>query len=282
MNILSIQSHVAYGHVGNSTAVFALQRIGCEVWPVHTVQFSNHTGYGDWRGRVFDAELIREVVAGIDGRGALADCAAVLSGYVGDAALGGAILDAVARVKSANPEALYCCDPVIGDVTKGAFVRPDVAAFLRDHAVPAADIVTPNQFELEHLTGEKTSTLPQALRAVELLHERGPRIVLVTSLWTDDTPADALDLLVSDGRERWRLRVPRLNVPANGAGDLIAALFLARYLDCGSVADALPLSAASVFGILLAQEKAGVREMPLIAAQTELVSPSRRFVAEPV
>ncbi|MBY0251083.1 MAG: pyridoxal kinase, partial [Methylobacterium organophilum] len=146
MNVLSIQSHVAYGHVGNASAVFPMQRLGVEVWPVHTVQFSNHTGYGAWRGPVFDAAMIREVVRGIGERGVLGGCDAVLSGYMGSAEIGAAILEAVDAVRAANPRALYCCDPVIGDVEEGVYVRPGIEAFLRERAVPAADILTPNQF----------------------------------------------------------------------------------------------------------------------------------------
>ena len=132
VNILSIQSHVAYGHVGNAAATFPLQRIGVEVWPIHTVQFSNHTGYGAWTGRVFDAALITEVVQGIAARGVLGRCDGVLSGYMGSAETGAAILDAVAQVKAANPQARYCCDPVIGDVGRGVFVRPGIPEFMRD------------------------------------------------------------------------------------------------------------------------------------------------------
>src|SRR5687768_17753569 len=153
MNLLSIQSHVAYGHVGNSAAVFPLQRIGVEVWAINTVQFSNHTGYGAWRGQVFQEGLIRDCVTGIAERGALARCDGVLSGYMGDAAIGEAILDAAARVKAANPKALYCCDPVIGDVGRGVFVRPGIPEFMKTRTVPAADIITPNHFELELLAG---------------------------------------------------------------------------------------------------------------------------------
>src|SRR5262245_20215496 len=149
MNLLSIQSHVAYGHVGNAAAVFALQRLGIEVWPIHTVQFSNHTGYGSWRGRAFDAGMLSEIMQGIGERGVLRQCDGVLSGYLGSAAIGAAVLDAVAQVRSANPRAQYCCDPVIGDVGRGVFVQPGVAEFMRAHAVPAADIVTPNHFELD-------------------------------------------------------------------------------------------------------------------------------------
>src|SRR5947207_162471 len=167
MNILSIQSHVAYGHVGNSAAVFPLQRLGCEAWPIHTVQFSNHPGYGASRGRIFDAAMINEVIDGIAERGVLGRCDGVLSGYVGAIDIGAAILDAVARVKAANPAARYCCDPVIGDIGRGVYVRADVPEFMRECALPAADIVTPNQFELDLLSGTATATLAGALSAVE-------------------------------------------------------------------------------------------------------------------
>src|SRR6478752_4099315 len=181
MNILSIQSHVAYGHVGNAAAVFPLQRMGVEVWPIHTVQFSNHTGYGSWKGRVFDAGMINEVVSGIEQRGVLAECDGVLSGYMGSADIGGAILDVVSAVKKANIAAQYCCDPVIGDVGRGVFVRESIPEFLRDKALPLADIVTPNQFELDYLAGHETRTMAQAFSAVDALHDKGPRAVMVTS-----------------------------------------------------------------------------------------------------
>src|SRR4026207_1315005 len=108
MNLLSIQSHVAYGHVANAAATFPLQRIGVEVWPIHTVQFSNHTGYGAWTGRVFNGATIAQLVEGIAERGVLAQCDGVLAGYMGSAEIGIAILAAVARVREANPGALYC------------------------------------------------------------------------------------------------------------------------------------------------------------------------------
>jgi len=151
--ILSIQSSVAYGHVGNSAAVFPLQRLGIDVWPVLTVHFSNHTGYGSFRGPVLPADQIAEVLRGVEERGVLPGCDAVLSGYMGDVSLGAVVLDAVSRVKAANPKAIYCCDPVLGDVDRGFFVRPGLPEFMRDHAVPKADIITPNQFELEFLAG---------------------------------------------------------------------------------------------------------------------------------
>ena len=280
MNLLSIQSHVAYGHVGNASAVFPMQRLGCEVWAIHTVQFSNHTGYGEWTGRAFEAELIREVVEGICQRGALSQCDGVLSGYVGSAETGAAILDAVAAVKRANPAAHYCCDPVIGDVGRGIYVREGVAEFLKAKAVPAADVLTPNHFELDRLSGRDNRTLAQALAAIDALHKLGPRVIMVTSLHTEETPADAIDLLASDGTGRCRVRTPKLPVAVNGAGDAIAALFFAHYLRGGEAGEALAQAASAVFGVLAKTAEAGSREMLLVAAQEEIVKPSRVFEAE--
>jgi pyridoxine kinase len=282
MNLLSIQSHVVYGHVGNSAAVFPLQRLGVEVWPVQTAQLSNHTGYDKWRGRVFEAEAIREVVEGVEERGVLGECDGVLSGYVGSPEIGEAVLDCVARVRRANPSARYLCDPVIGDVRRGIFVRPGVPEFMREQAVPAADLITPNQFELDHLSRRTSGRLADALAAVDSLHALGPRVVLVTSLHTEETPADAIDLLASDAGGRFRLRTPRLPIDVNGAGDAIAALFFVHYLRTGSAADALSLSASAIFGLLSRTAEVGAREIQLIAAQEELVAPSQTFEVEQV
>jgi len=282
VNVLSIQSHVAYGHVGNASAVFPLQRLGIEVWPVHTVQFSNHTGYGEWTGRVFDGQAIDEVVQGIADRGVLSRCDAVLSGYLGSADIGHAVTGAVARVREANPDAVYCCDPVIGDVGRGVFVRPGIEEFLRDVAVPAADVITPNHFELDLLAGTTTTSLEAVKDAVAAVHALGPRVVLTTSLITDDTPDDCVDLLAAEGGRFHRVRTPRLDVSVNGAGDAIAALFLAHWLRTGSAAEALAGAAASVFGLLQRTADAGSREILLVDAQEEFVAPTRTFPVDEV
>ncbi|TXN82171.1 pyridoxal kinase PdxY [Methylobacterium sp. WL8] len=282
MNILSIQSHVAYGHVGNASAVFPMQRLGVEVWPIHTVQFSNHTGYGAWRGRVFDGPAVEDLVAGIRERGVLGSCDGVLSGYMGSADIGTAILGAVAAVRAENPRALYACDPVIGDTGRGVYVRSGIAEFMADRAVPAADILTPNQFELDLLTGLTSSTLADAKRAVAALQARGPRVVLVTSLATDATPADAIDMLAGEGGTFWRVRTPRLDLSVNGAGDCIAALFLVHYARTRSAALALGMAAASVHGILRRTLAEGSREILTVAAQDEFVAPTETFPVETV
>jgi pyridoxine kinase len=280
MNILSIQSHVAYGHVGNAAAVFPLQRIGVEVWPIHTVQFSNHTSYGSWTGQVFDAGLIRDVVTGIEQRGVLAQCDGVLSGYMGSADIGAAILDAVAAVKRANPAARYCCDPVIGDVGRGVFVRAGIPEFMKNKAVPAADVITPNQFELDYLSGRDTRSLMQMREAVKAVHDLGPRAILVTSMHMEETPEGAIDLVASDETGMFHLRTPKLPLAVNGAGDAMAALFFAHYLRQGKIGEALSRAASAVFGVLAKTAEAGASEIQLVIAQEEIVKPSRIFEAE--
>jgi pyridoxine kinase len=282
MNILSIQSHVAYGHVGNSAAVFALQRLGIEVWPVHTVQFSNHPGYGAFKGQVFAAAAIRDVIEGIEARGALAQCDGVLSGYMGSAETGAAILDAVARVKRANAGALYCCDPVIGDTGRGVYVQAGLPEFIAAQALPVADILTPNHFELQQLAGTQTRTVPMLREALGVVHKRGPRVILVTSVDSEDTPADSVDLIVSEAGAMFRVRTPKLPVAVNGAGDAIAALFFAHYLCERSADAAISRAASSVFGILERTAERGSREILLIEAQEELVRPGRMFEAEKI
>jgi len=284
LKILSIQSWVAYGHVGNASAMFPLQRLGAEVWAVHTVQFSNHTGYGAWTGQVFTGHAVRDVVDGIAARGVLPGCDAVLSGYMGDAGIGEAVLDAVARVRAANPAALYCCDPVIGDTGKGVFVRPGIPELMRARAVPAADILTPNGFELQHLTGRTISTRADAAAAVADLQgamaPSGPATVLVTSLRTDDTPDDAVDMLAADRTGAWLLRTPLLPLEVNGAGDAIAALFLFHRLRTGRTAAALEAAGSAVHGLLRRTLDAGSREILLVEAQDEFVAPGRWFTAQ--
>jgi pyridoxine kinase len=276
-NILSIQSSVAYGHVGNSAAVFPLQRLGHEVWPVLTVHFSNHTGYATCRGPVLPAEQIADVLQGIEERGVLPGCDAMLSGYMGSLALGQVIIDAAARVKTLNPAALYCCDPVIGDRDSGVYVRPGLPDFIRERAVPLADIVTPNHFELEHLTGRGVSTLEDALAAAALLRALGPRIVVVTSLVRGDGDPRAMEVLAATDGAAWLIATPILPLSINGTGDMTAALFLAHYLEAGDVGEALRRTVESVYSVMEATMTAGRREIAIVAAQEAIAHPPRRF-----
>ena len=277
MKILSIQSAVAYGHVGNSAAVFPLQRIGVEVLPVYTVNFSNHTGYGAWRGPLIDPADVREVLAGVEDRGVFPEIDVVLSGYQGGEGIADVILDAVARVKAANPNAVYACDPVMGNARSGCFVAPAIPDLLRDRVVPAADIVTPNQFELGYLTRTEPDTLESTLASVDLVRETGPRTVLVTSVERPDREEGTIEMLAVDDAGAWIVQTPLLPMKANGSGDVTAALFTAHYRATGEAAAALARTTSSVFDLLSLTHESGQRELQLVEAQEFYAHPRLQF-----
>jgi len=275
--IISIQSHVAFGHVGNSAAVFPLQRLGHAVWPVNTVLFSNHTGYGAWRGRVMPVETVREVLTGMAERGAFERTEAVLSGYLGSHELGQAVLETVARVKALRPEALYVCDPVMGDVGRGFFVAEGIPAFFKHAALAQADIITPNQFELAYLAGEELTSLAEILAAARKVLELGPRLVMVTSLELAERPGE-LGMLAETATGSWVVWTPKLDLALSGTGDVFTALTLAYWLATGGdPAATLEAVASAMFGLVQATWEARSRELVLVAAQDQLAAPSRRF-----
>jgi pyridoxine kinase len=282
VKILSIQSSVAYGHVGNSAAVFPLQRLGHEVWPVFTVHFSNHTGYGAWRGPLLAADDVRDVITGIEERGALGQVDAVLSGYQGGEEIGDVILDAVARVKAANPEATYTCDPVMGNATSGCFVHPAIPVLLRDRVVPEADLITPNQFELGYLTGSEPTDLESTLASADAARAMGPADVLVTSVERPDAAEGTLEMLAVTPEAAWLVTTPRLPLKANGSGDVTAALFTGHYRSTGDAADALARTASSVWDLLRTTHESGERELQLVESQEYYAHPRMQFEVERV
>jgi len=222
---------------------------------------------------------VAEVIAGIGDRGVLGQADAVLSGYQGDPAMGAVILDAVAKVKAENPDAVYCCDPVMGDVGRGMFVKPGIPEFLRDSVVPLADIVTPNHFELDFLAGRSTRTLDEVLAAVDDVREGGPRDVLVTSVLHDEVAEGTLDVVAVSDAGAWAVTTPLLPISPNGCGDVTAALYLAHLHHTGSPAAALMATTSSVFAILEATLAAGTREIQLVAAQDAIAQPPLGFEA---
>ena len=282
MAILSIQSHVVYGHAGNSSAVFPLQRLGRDVWAINTVEFSNHTGYGSWRGKVLGSELVSELVTGLEERNVLNNCEAVLSGYLGDASVGKSIIEAVNKVKSYNPNAVYCCDPVMGDIGRGFYVKPDIPDIFKKELIPLADIVCPNQFELESLTGVNINNISDALKALNIIHEMGPSVALITSF--REKPGE-LSMIASNNINCYKITTPELPLGQGiaGTGDMTAAVFLSHYLETGDLEKTLMSCTASVFGILnysyktSLQEQNTILELKIIAAQEQLISPSDIF-----
>ncbi|QZY51953.1 pyridoxal kinase PdxY [Leucobacter tenebrionis] len=288
MRVLSIQSSVSYGHVGNSAAVFPLQRIGVEVMPVSTVCFSNHTGYGSWRGPMLSGDDVREIVTGIEERGGLENVDAVLSGYQGGSSIGDAILDAVERVKRHSPNAIYACDPVLGNAKSGCHVAPEVQDLIRDRVVPRADFITPNQFELGFITGTSPDTLESTLDAVDRARELGPSTVLVTSVERPGRPVGAdgepatIEMLAVTDDGAWLVETPRLPLKRNGSGDVTAALFTAHLRREGDAAGALSRTAASVFELLERTLAAGTRELQLVESQEAYANPTHSFEAQRV
>ena len=275
--VLSVQSWVAAGVVGNCAALFALQRLGIDTWSLNTVAFSNHTGYGKWRGAAVPTRIVASLFEGIAELGILPRCDAVLSGYLGEPQVGPVLLDIVARVKAANPRALYCCDPVMGDVGPGWYVGAHIPEWYRDQAIAAADIATPNRFELEWLTGSPVGSVAEAATAAAALRQRGPRIVLATSL---EPAADRVAVLAADAEGTWVVETPRLPIEATGCGDALAALFLGWLLKGKPVAEALALAVAAIWGVVEATLHAGGGELALIAAQDELVAPSHKLTPQ--
>ena len=278
--VLSIQSHVVAGHVGNDAAAFTLRRLGIEVWPIHTVQFSNHTGHGAWTGRALSAAHVHELVDGLDARGRLGRVDAVLSGYIGSAETGEAIVDAVSCAKAQNPSALYCCDPVMGDVGCGVFVKPDVPEFFAKTALGVANIITPNVFELGLLAGTDSQTQRELIAAARLLLKRGARIALITSARTEAENCIATLAVTADAA--WAVSTPYwpLDPMPNGMGDCIAALFVARYLQHSDIALALSQAVSSLYALVRGTDAEMPRDLNLIAMQDQLVNPDQHFDAE--
>lgn len=275
--ILSIQSSVAYGHVGNSAATFPLMRLGHEVWPVLTVHFSNNTSYPSKRGPLLAPQDVADVVQGIDDLGVLPQVDAVLTGYQGAPAMGAEILSVTKLVKERNPSAVWCCDPVMGDVGRGMYVLPGIPEFMRDHVVPAADILTPNHYELNFLAGRPTDTLPEVLAAADDLRARGPKVVLVTSVVVGSADPDTVMMVAVGDEGAWSVTTPMLERAFTGSGDLTASIFLASLLEGRSVADAVGRTADVVYSVLEKTCELDRRELALVPAQMELVNPSHSF-----
>lgn len=280
MNVLSIQSFVSFGHVGNRAAILPLERLGHEVWPVNTVSLAHHPGYGAWRGRVAAPEEIATLIDGLEARGALGRCDAVLSGYLGDAALGPVLLDAVRRVRKANPKALFCCDPVMGDGARGFFVRAGIPEFFRDEAAPVADLLLPNAFELGWLTGLPVDDLASALAAARALIARGPRLVVVTGLRRTVRVRPRIGALAVEVLRAWHAEAPLIAAPANGAGDVFAALFLGHYLRGRRPGHALERAVSALHAVMAKTAALGSGELALVESQDAFLGPKRLFKAE--
>jgi pyridoxine kinase len=279
MTIISIQSQVAYGHVGNSAAVFPLQMHGIDVVSVPTTLLSNRPGYPTIRGRVLDAELVADLLRGIEERGAVDSCRMILSGYLGSPEIAAVVADFVARARARNPSLLYCCDPVLGDRDRGLFVEAAIPPLVRDRLCPLADILTPNHFEFEYLVGAAATTSAQMIAQARTLLALGPSTVVITSAELSDTPDGQIETLAVERSQSWRVRTPRLSISPSGTGDLFAALFSAARVQGADTRDALGHAASAIFAVLERTAVSGTEEMRIVESAEQLVHPQRRFDA---
>lgn len=277
--ILSIQSHVVFGCAGNSAAVFPMRRMGMEVWPVNTVQFSNHTQYSQgWQGMVMPDGHIRQLITGLADIGVLGQCDALLSGYLSSAEQGEEILAAVARLKALNPNALYFCDPVMGHPDKGCIVAPGVADFLKNRALTCADMLAPNLLELEQLTEREIRNVPQALAACQQLRDQGVKLVMAKYLGKAGFAMDRFEMLLVCEEGAFHISRPLYPFARDpiGVGDLLSATMLANLLAGFTPVAAFERTNASVDAVVAQTWLAGAYELQLVAAQQAMVLPQVR------
>nr|WP_314265393.1 pyridoxal kinase PdxY [uncultured Moellerella sp.] len=281
-NILSIQSHVVFGHAGNSAAVFPMCRMGANVWPLNTVQFSNHTQYPQWTGMVFPAQHLTDIAKGLADINKLSQCDAVLSGYIGSAEQGKAILDIVKQVKQANPNAVYFCDPVMGHPEKGCIVAPGVAEFFCEQALAVSDMIAPNILELETLVGYSIETVEQAIDASRSLCKKGPKVVLVKHLNRAGYRADKFEMILVTAEHSWHVSRPLVDFGEKqpvGVGDLTSGLMLVNLLKGLELSKALEHVAAAAYEVMLQTKLMNEYELQLVASQNKMVNPEHHFCA---
>ena len=279
MTVISIQSQVAYGHVGNSAAVFPMQMHGIDVIAVPTTLLSNRPGYPTIRGRVLDAQLVADLLLGVEERGALDTAKMILSGYLGSPEIAAVVADFVERAKASHPTLTYCCDPVLGDRDRGLFVQADIPQLVHDRLCRLADIITPNHFEFEWLCGAKATTTDQVIAQAQALLARGPSTIVVTSAELADTPDEEIETLAVERSQAWRVRTPKLPISPSGTGDLFASLFVSARVREKNTPDALGHAASAIFAVLERTAARGTEEMRIVESAEMLAHPKRRFDA---
>jgi pyridoxine kinase len=280
MQIISLQSRVAYGHVGNSAAVPVLQRLGHDTAAVDTTLLSNHLGYETHGGRILPAVDVAAVVEGLMKLGILARCDALLTGFLGhSASVAG---DTVQWLRMENPNALYCLDPVMGERDGGLYVAEATATTISQRLVPEADILMPNAFELDYLCGARNRSLSDVATASDALLRRARPggVIIATGLDRDEGPRERVEVMASTKGARYLASVPRLDLPAHGAGDLFAALFLGHYLHGRNLPNALARTMDAthlVFGNSL-----GKPDLALVQSLEALRDPPRAATIEQI
>ncbi len=239
-----------------------------------TALLSNHPHYSSMRGGVLNAKLVRDLLVGVEERGLVETCPVLISGYLGSPAIAAAVIDFVRRAKARNPNLLYLCDPVMGDADLGFYVDDDMRALFCEGLVPLADIITPNQFELEHLVRRAPATGEGIVAAARRL---GPSTVAVTGVQLKDASSGIVQTLAIEPRAAWTVSTPRLSCRPSGTGDLFAALFAAALVQGLTTGAALGRAVSGVYGVLEETEQRQSYEMALIASVERMVRPHPLF-----
>lgn len=294
--VLSIQSHVVHGYVGNKAAVLPLQVLGVEVDAINSVQFSCHTGYSLFTGDVLQGDALWELVRGLEGN-SLLGYTHLLTGYIGSASVLRTVLRTLTAIRRVSPAAVYLCDPVLGDAGK-LYVPSELVEIYKTEVVPLATMLTPNQFEAELLTGMSIATEADGFAACEQLHSQGVHTVVITSMQLDDADAasSVITLLASRRRAtaadgtavptRFRIDIPKIPSSFTGTGDLTAALLLAWTHRLGEegLQQALENTVASVQAVLkrTVEEGDANKELRLVQSIHDIIQPSVKLVARAV
>ena len=283
MSILSIQSHVSFGHAGNSASVFPLQFLGHNVWPVHTVNYSNHTGYGKWKGETISAKVIREIIDGIFAITEPKSCKAVLSGYLGTPGVAESVENALKKLKKVNSKILFCCDPVMGDKGRGFFVKDEIPEYFKKKLVPIANIITPNHFEFNFLCGESATYKDAIINAAPLL-KKGPSWIIIKSFIGKETTPGTLDVLAISATSAYKINTPHIIYPNDkppvGTGDLFTSLYLGNYINNNfDAVNALEMACSSIYSILKFTYDKNMYELEIINAREQILSPNEMFRA---
>ncbi len=265
--VISIQSQVVFGHVGNSAAVFPMQAVGLEVAAVPTVLFSNTPRYPTRRGRALPGDLFADLLLGVRERGLPERAAFVVTGYVGSAEVAEMVADFIVGAKAINPALVYLCDPVIGDSGPGLYVPEAVASVMRDRLLPMADIATPNQFELSWLSGRDGRTMADMGMARDRLSLKGDAHLIVTGCTLSDTPEGEIESLILGPQSVTRHATQRLPFALSGTGDLFSGLVVAG-LGTGMTLAAAVESAQHLTAIAMQRAEAfGASEVMLNAPE---------------
>jgi len=267
MNVLSIQSQVVYGHVGNSAAAFVLQRQGHAVWQVPTVLFSNHLGKPTFRGRAVPAEQARDLIEGLKELGYLDDVDMLLTGYLGTPDTARLAAELAGIIRAERPHAIFACDPVMGD-DDALYVKPDLAETIATDLVPIADVLLPNIFELARLTGRTVKDGKAALDAAQALQTSSGAKVLVATGIPADRP-DRIAALALEGGKVHRAEAPRRKLRVSGTGDTFTALFTGHYVRDRNAEGALDFAMRAMDVSCTATEKADADELLIVQTQNQ-------------